>query len=69
MVAKNEQKRERINDKFSIYGNCICTYSIIMEIRSETQKMSEKQEVSEEDFKFFMEALLGPYKGGGYCPE
>jgi len=34
-----------------------------------SQRMSEKQEVSEEDFKFFMEALLGPYKGGGYCPE
>jgi hypothetical protein len=75
----NERKRGGINDKFSIYSNCICTYSIIMEIRTETQKMSEKQEdniinfpqekVTDEEFNIFMNALLGPYKGGGYNPE
>ena len=26
-------------------------------------------EVTDEDFRIFMEALLGPYKGGGYNPE
>jgi hypothetical protein len=41
--------------------------------------LSEKQEdnvidfpqagVSDEDFNIFMQAFLGPYKGGGYNPE
>ncbi len=41
--------------------------------------MSEKQEdnivkfpqskVTDEEFAIFMNALLGPYKGGGYNPE
>ncbi len=29
----------------------------------------EKAEVSDEDFQVFLNALLGPYKGGGYNPE
>lgn len=29
----------------------------------------EKAEVSDEEFAIFLEALLGPYKGGGYNPE
>jgi hypothetical protein len=44
------------------------------------EKMSEKEkhlqliqggidEVSDEDFRIFMEALLGKYKGSGYNPE
>ena len=28
-----------------------------------------KDEVSDEDFRVFMTALLGEYKGGGYLPE
>lgn len=40
--------------------------------------MSENQEdnivnfphkVTDEEFKMFLDALLGPYKGGGYNPE
>jgi len=44
------------------------------------EEMSEKVEnniinlpienkVTDEEFNLFMEALLGPYKGGGYNPE
>ena len=31
--------------------------------------MPTEDKVSDEDFAIFMNALLGPYKGGGYNPE
>ena len=27
------------------------------------------EEISDEDFQVFLNALFGPYKGGGYNPE
>jgi signal recognition particle GTPase len=27
------------------------------------------EDITDEDFKVFMEALFGPYKGSGYNPE
>ena len=27
------------------------------------------EEITDEDFQVFLNALLGPYKGGGYNPE
>ena len=27
------------------------------------------ENISDEDFQVFLDALLGPYKGGGYNPE
>jgi len=50
----------------------------IIEFKSKSQKRRivkelgedmDKAEVSDEDFAVFMEAFLGPYKGGGYNPE
>ena len=50
----------------------------VIEFKSKSQKRRilkeldadiEKAKVSDEDFAVFMEALLGPYKGGGYNPE
>ena len=29
----------------------------------------EKEHISDEDFQVFLDALFGPYKGGGYLPE
>jgi hypothetical protein len=28
-----------------------------------------ENKVTDEEFQLFMDALLGPYKGGGYNPE
>lgn len=50
----------------------------ILEFKSKSQKRRiavelgqdiSKAEVTDEEFKMFLDALLGPYKGGGYNPE
>lgn len=38
------------------------------------QKISKEmdinlEDISDEDFQVFLDALFGPYKGGGYNPE
>ena len=50
----------------------------ILEFKSKSQKRRiavelghdiDKAEVTDEEFQIFLDALLGPYKGGGYTPE
>lgn len=36
---------------------------------SKSQKRRNTEEISDEDFQVFLDALFGPYKGGGYNPE
>jgi hypothetical protein len=38
-------------------------------VEAQIINMPTEDKVSDEDFAIFMEAFLGPYKGGGYNPE
>lgn len=40
----------------------------IIDFQSKSQER-QKSEISDEEFQMFLNALLGPYKGGGYQPE
>jgi hypothetical protein len=40
----------------------------IIDFQSKSQER-QKSEISDVEFQMFLNALLGPYKGGGYQPE
>ena len=37
--------------------------------RIATEKGRDMEDITDEEFKIFLDALFGPYKGGGYNPE
>ena len=47
----------------------IIDFSKLQMRRIAKQTGQDIEEITDEDFKVFMDALFGPYKGSGYNPE
>jgi hypothetical protein len=47
----------------------VVTFAKVQERQKTKQTPKEENKVTDEEFKMFLNALLGPYKGGGYNPE
>jgi hypothetical protein len=63
------KEEDSMNDKLVNNDNVIDFMSKSKMRRIAAETGHNPEDISDEDFQVFLQALFGPYKGGAYLPE